>query len=327
MDYRDRILEIVKQSPVVPTQVAKRLETNSIMAGAMLSEMCDRKILKTSAIKVGGSPLYYVPGTEHMLLNFTQSLNEKDRRVLERLKEAGVMRESAEDPLTRVSLQSLKDFAVPLVVRHEGGEERFFKFFLLQDSEAEPLIRQMVEPPKEVLVDAAGSQEAVAPNPPKVEVAVPKVEPPKAEVQTEQVVEKKVGRPAGELQKVEEVRNVPAGEVQSALQSADLSVLIGDFGESVKALFGRHKVVARELTIVKKKTEYDAVVDVPSAFGALPYFVKVRSKKRISDADISAAFVQGQLRKLPVLFVTDGELSRQAKAVLEQLKAVTVYKV
>ncbi len=78
----------------------------------MLSELSSKKSLKISALKVGGSPLYYVPGHEEKLLQFIQNLNEKDRRTLELLKDSQVLRDAEQDPLTRVSLRQIKDFAV-----------------------------------------------------------------------------------------------------------------------------------------------------------------------------------------------------------------------
>lgn len=328
MDYRDKIFEFVKRSPVVPGNVAKELQTNTIMAGAMLAEMCDRKILKTSALRVGGSPLYYVPGTESLLLNFRQSLNEKDRRAVERLEKELILRESELDPLTRVSLQQVKDFSYPLIVEHNGVQERFYKWFLLEDKDAEPLIRKKLEPEKTVLPE---------PQVPPLVPEVPKVDPPKPIIQEPKKELKKEPTKAEPKTKVESQGKVDSSQipvvppviqsVQQTLSPPDLSILQGEFGDKVKAFFEKTGVVVKECSIVKKKTEFDLIIELPSAFGRLPYYCKVRSKKKLNDADISAAFVQGQLRKLPILLITDGELNKQGQSVLDQLKAVTLTRV
>ena len=148
MEYREQILALAQTQPLLPNTVAKALNTNSILAGAMLSEMCSKGLLKTSSLKVGGSPLYLIPGKEEQLLNHIQNLNEKDRKTVLRLQEEKVIRETETDPLTRVSLATVKDFAKPLTVSYEGKEETFWKWFTLSDKEAEEHIRQKLEPVK-----------------------------------------------------------------------------------------------------------------------------------------------------------------------------------
>ena len=67
---------------------------------------------------------------------------------------------------------------------------------------------------------------------------------------------------------------------------------------------------------------------MPSAVGSLIYYCKARSKKRISDSDLSSAFVQGQLKKLPVLFLTKGELTKKAKEMLsKEFKSIKIKKI
>jgi len=68
--------------------------------------------------------------------------------------------------------------------------------------------------------------------------------------------------------------------------------------------------------VIKKKTEVDLILKVPSVVGDIEYYCKARNKKSVSDADLSAAVVQGQLKKLPVLFLTTGELTKKAKELL-----------
>ena len=137
MEYRDKILALVRNNPVLPINVAKSLNVNTIMAGAMLSEMSGKGLLKISALKIGSSPLYYLPGNEVQLLNHLESMNEKDRRTVEKLKKEKVIRGSDADPLTQVSLAKIKDFARPLNVAYQDKQETFWKWFDVPDTEAE----------------------------------------------------------------------------------------------------------------------------------------------------------------------------------------------
>jgi len=351
MDYRDQILALAKSSPLLPSGVAKELKTNSIMAGAMLSEMCDRGILKTSALRVGGSPLYYTPGNESQLLNYVQSLNEKDRRTVSRLQELKVIRESDADPLIRVSLAQIKDFAKPLVVQFDGREERFYKWFELGDSDAEQVIR--------AIVDAV--QKEKVPQTPAVEQKVQREQPPVVEKQKElagdqkvvpvapkaaPVVEKKVKREQKtverEAQAKEEVKKEVKQEISGAVKQEiksvgeqqtlapvekKQSIADGVFWDRLSVFLAQSNIKIKESVVVKKKVEFDLLLELPSPVGPLEYYCKARSKKRVSDGDISTAYVQGQMRKLPVLILTDGELSKGAQEVLDQLKGIAVRRV
>jgi hypothetical protein len=282
MEYRDKILALAQTSPLLPTTVAKALATNSIMAGAMLSEMCSKGLLKTSALRVGGSPLYIIPGKEEQLLNYLQSLNEKDRRTVLKLQEEKIIRQTEADPLTQVSLTQIKDFAKPLTVTYENKQETFWKWFSIEDKEAEELIRTKLE----------GKPIAKKPEQPKTPV-----EPPKPVEQKTLTPEKPAEKPTG------------------------------DFWQQTQTFLTKNNIMLTEQTTIKKKLEFDLIIELPSPVGKLSYYCKARNKKKITEGDISAAYVQGQIKKLPVIYLTNGELTKQAKEVLNQLKGITVAKV
>ena len=68
---------------------------------------------------------------------------------------------------------------------------------------------------------------------------------------------------------------------------------------------------------------------VPSAVGDLEYYCKAKSKKKITEIDLNAVFVQGQLKKLPVLFLITGDLTKKAQELLttELNKGIIVRKI
>ena len=101
----------------------------------------------------------------------------------------------------------------------------------------------------------------------------------------------------------------------------------GAFWEKVQSFLKANSIVLQESAVIKKKTEFDVVLELSSPVGVLSYYCKVKSKKKIADTDLSAAFVQGQLRKLPVIFLTDGELAKSAKNFLVRVKGITVKQV
>ena len=83
MDHRENILKIVKEKgPLLPAQVNKELRTNVLFASAMLSEMVDQKKIRLSSMRVGGSPLYFCEGQEHLLEKFAHKMNGQVLDVL-----------------------------------------------------------------------------------------------------------------------------------------------------------------------------------------------------------------------------------------------------
>ena len=52
--------------------------------------------------------------------------------------------------------------------------------------------------------------------------------------------------------------------------------------------------------------------------GVLPFYCKAKNKKTINDGDLSSVFIQSQSRKLPVLLLTTGDLTKKAKELLEK---------
>jgi hypothetical protein len=145
-DYRGKIVTIIKsKGPVLPVQITKELNTTPIFAAAMLSELVDAKILRLSSTKIGGSPVYYLPGQESLLPNLLYGqLHEKEKKAFDMLKSKGIQRDRTLEPVIRVALRQIKDFAIPLEVTKGNDFEIFWKFFSMSDSDAEKKIREIL---------------------------------------------------------------------------------------------------------------------------------------------------------------------------------------
>lgn len=283
MDYGPKVLVLAQHKPILPKDVANALNTNTLLAGAMLSELSGKGLLKVSALKIGGSPLYYIPGNESQLLKYLYVLDEKDKRTVEKLKEKKIIRQTEADPLTRVSLTRIKDFAQPLIVEYEGKQETYYKWFELKEEEAKERIGRTLKPES------------------KVEE---KIERPKIEKIEKQKVEPEKIEP----EKIEKPKKTET-----------------PFWNTIEKFLTTNNITLTEKK-ENKKTDYDMIITIPSPVGNLQHYCKARNKKRITDADISGAYVQGQIKKLPVVFLTNGELTKKATEVLKQLKGITVKK-
>lgn len=147
-ETKEKILTVIQQAgPSFPTRISREAGISPLFIGALLSELVAEKRVVMSAMKVGSSPLYYAPGQEPLLENFTQFLNHKEREAISLLKEAKMMDDELQDPAIRVALRKLKDFAVPLTVRDGDVEKLYWRFFTTTDDEVRSRLEAQV--PKE----------------------------------------------------------------------------------------------------------------------------------------------------------------------------------
>ena len=334
MFNEQKVLDAMKlQGPVIPIKIAKVLGTDTIMASAVLSNLLSSKKIKISKLKVGGTPVYYLPGQESKLQDFENHLNEKDKNTVVLLRHKKIIRDKEAEPLTRVSLRQVKDFAVPLQVNINGNRELFWKWYLLSNQEAEQILKLMLEPPKKEAkqeIKPEAKQE-----PPKQYVAptlvykTPKpmneIKPtqPKQEIKPE--VQQEIPKNLIETKKEEKPEPVVKRIVQKVLKPRAKEKPKDDFFKKVNSHFSRKEIsIIKEIS--KKKTEADYIVKIPSPVGELEYFCRVKDKKKISDTDLDAVFAHGQLLKLPIILMIHGELSKKAQEKLKDYKLIKIKK-
>lgn len=277
-NVNEKILQLLKlKGPVIPAQISKEIETDIIMASAYLSELSSNNLVKISNIKIGGSPLYYLPGQEHRLQDFANKLHEKEKKSYDLLKQKKVLRDLSLDPVLRVTLRNIRDFAVPLKVDHKGNSEIFWKWYLLSNKEAEDLI--------------------------KPQLKIKKKE--KENKPIKEIIQKPLKEVKPEIKK----ENKPVKEQK---------ILTDDFFNEVQQYFNKNNINVLEQKVVRKNKDIELLVEIPSSVGNLKYFCKAKNKKRVNDGDLSSIYIQAQSKKLPVLFITTGELTKKAKEMLEK---------
>jgi len=297
METRDKILEIVKaKGPVLPVQISKEIGTNILVASAHLAELTASNKLKISAIKVGGSPLYYLAGQEAMLQKFTANMNDKEKKAFDLLNQNKVLRDSEQEPVIRVALREIKDFAIPLNVNYNNNREIFWKWYLTANDYAEQLIKFKLEIEKPVEKKAE--------------------EKAKEEIRKEEIKEKIEENPLQSVQKQLQLKEKKEPKKYKGKED--------DFSKNIIKFFEKNKINVISTEIIKKGSEIDFIIEIPSAVGNLQYYCKAKNKKRVSDSDLSNAYIKGQFKKLPVIFLSTGVLSANAQEMIgKELNNVT----
>lgn len=130
MEIREKIISLIKiKGPSLPVQIAKETGLSILFASAFLSELYNEKEINISNIKVGSSPLYFIPGQEFQLENFSQYLKSKEKDAFILIKEKKILKDSEQEPAIRIALREIKDFAIPF----KKGEEIYWRYFLVSE--------------------------------------------------------------------------------------------------------------------------------------------------------------------------------------------------
>lgn len=302
-----KVLELVKlNGPVIPTQISSEIGTSSLLVSAILSELVSNSTLKISSVKVGGTPVYYAPGQEEKLQNYTKYLHEKEVKAYDLLKSEKILRDSVLDPVIRVALRNIKDFAVSIKVSDSGNSELFWKWYLLPNAEAEQLIRNVLQKGEERTVS---SEKESAPGTPEAEVK------PKAEL------EPSGSETSGKLSGTENIHETPKPQSVPAVpkkKTPAQKTKTGEFAKKVAKYFSQNRIEIIRKLEGSKRSEDEFIISVPTPVGDVKYYAKAKDKKTCNEGDLSMAFVQGQNRKMPVLFIASGKITKKAGEMLQK---------
>jgi len=272
LSLRSDILTYVKRNgPVLPVQISKQIDNNIIFAGAILSELVSNKKVKLSNSKIGGSPVYYVPGQENKLSMLYPYLKDIHKKAYDFLKENKVVQDIAIEPWQRVALRELNDFANMLKTK-DG--QIFWKWHLLSEEEAIPKIKEFMGIKEE--------KKEIKELPKKKEITIKEPKIIKEVIKEEKPKQKKL------------------------VKSKKEDIVLNDF-------FTSKSIEVMEEKIVKKNREFNYIGEISSSLGLMKVFIKYRNKKRISDADLISAHNEAQLKKIPLYFISPGDLTKKAK--------------
>ncbi|MBN2459367.1 hypothetical protein JXB28_03720 [Candidatus Woesearchaeota archaeon] len=317
MISKDAVLRIVQQKgPVIPNDIRKEMGGENILISAILSELSQDGKVKISHTKIGGTPAYYSPGTEIRLQNLMKHLNHKDKETAELLMQRKVLKDTDLTPLLRVSLRNIRDFAKPLEVNVRGIKEIYWKWYMLPTPEAEKLIMGSVRPVRKPEIIVQKKPVIVAPvkeEPKKTEPRI--IAKPEPRIETKKEEPKKIEKPET---KKEEAKKVEKAETQKALglEADDLEKEKDPYFKKVLQYLKENDIQVIEYKILRRNSEIEMMLIVPSRIGSQEYYCKAKNKKKVNDGELSSTYVQSQAKRLPVIFITTGELTKKAREML-----------
>ena len=141
---KEKIISIFKRrGPSLPIHIARETELSILFASAFLSELLAEKTIKISNMRVGSSPIYFIPGQEIMLEKFSTFLKSKEKEAFLLLKEKKFLKDSKQEPAIRVALRELKDFAIPF----KKNEDIYWKYLNISETELKNFEEETLKEP------------------------------------------------------------------------------------------------------------------------------------------------------------------------------------
>lgn len=132
LEIKERIISFLeRRGPSLPVHIAKETGLSILFASAFLSEILSEKRIKMSYMRVGSSPLYFIPGQETFLENFSHALKKKEKEAFVMLKEQRFLKDEDAEPAIRVALREIRDFAVPF----QNEEGIFWRYYKVPEAE------------------------------------------------------------------------------------------------------------------------------------------------------------------------------------------------
>ena len=271
---RDAVYQFVLENgPLIPVQVARNFKLEIMMASAYLSELVSNKKLNvTKFLKIGTSPLYYALGQEEKLSNFLSYLPQRQRQIALILQENKILRDNLIEPWQRVALREISDFAFPLKIMTDSGEEIFWHWYIFPENEAIPIINKALT-----------------------------------------------------LKKQEQIVNEPKNEVQTTITpqvKGTRKIKSQEFENDVLNYLTNNNLEANNKKTIRKNSDFEFESSMQTNLGNIHIYVKARKKTSINESDLGLALNLSNEKKIPILFLTDGKLTKKAEKYLQQNKLI-----
>ena len=291
-EIKEKILFLLKRNgPSLPVHIARETELSILFASAFLSELFTDKTIKMSDMRVGSSPIYYLPGQEASLEKFSQHLKSKERDAFLLLKEKRFLKDDEQHPAIRVALRAIKDFAIPF----KKNEELFWRHFTAPETEfvyeEKPLM-------KKVIVEEEKIKET------------PIITP----LQISSVSETKIIQV--ENQKPLDIFEKPAKKTKAKKQVKKKTTEKNDkFFNKVKEFLASKSI---EILDIENFSKTDLILRIKNK--GQEQLLIAYNKKKITEADILKAHKKAAELNLPYTLLSLGEVPKKLESFIEAIK-------
>ncbi len=302
---KKKILEILEEKgPSLPINIAKQIGMNSLFISAFLSELTSEKRIKTSSLKVGGSPLYYLEGQEEQLEPFYKYMHPKEAETFLLLKKNKILKDNLQEPATRVALRSIRDFAIGF----KQNEEIYWRHHIIPEEEAIKIINPL--PVSKITIKSPKQKIKIS----KENISEPEKKDSPDKEDSKSFIKKS-------LNKIDK-------EFQNPLISEDKkSKPKSDFINKTICFLKENNLEIKKEEDYKAK-EYNCIIQIKSQLGLINFLTQAKDKKTITETDMKKLLSNSQKIPLPAFLLYTGTISKKAQEYIENyssiLKAVKI---
>ncbi|MBU1136718.1 MAG: hypothetical protein ABIG37_03750 [Nanoarchaeota archaeon] len=127
------------------------------------------------------------------------------------------------------------------------------------------------------------------------------------------------------LQKTyEEKKEKPLLEIQET-KKIEKKKEKSEFVDRIISLLNQENIEILEEIEIKKK-EFVSIIKINSGIGDLKFLLLAKDKKRVSENDLTIAMQKSQSNKMPVFFVSPGELDKKSKEYIKDYSNMVIFK-
>jgi len=296
-EIKQKILSFIQRNgPSLPVPLGREIGYNSIYASAFLSELFAEKKIKLSTLRVGGSPLYFIPGQEPQLSKFSDYLNHKEKEAFNLLKENNFLEDKKQEPAIRVALREIKDFAFPF--HNPENEEIIWRYYMIPESEYSVQKETTKLEEIKVIPDLDKSSEESE----KIEIIKEETIKPEDQISEKplQIFDRK--------QKVKKRQLIKIPKKKSSPQNNDkffnsVKETLNEEGYDISDIISFNK---NELTLSVKKDRKEYLI--------------IAFNKKISEKEIIKAHKKSSEHSLPFIVLSKSEPSKKIQELIEAVK-------
>src|SRR3989344_61487 len=308
-DIKEKIMGILRRNgPSLPVHVANGTGLSILFSGAFLSELYSDKKIKISSMKVGSSPIYYLPEHESSLEKYSQHLKSREKDAFTLLRDKRFLKDTELEPAIRVALRAIKDFAIPF----ENEKELYWRYFSVPQSEFTLEKKQEIKRPDKADVEvkhAITPSEKPADTPTlekEVIKAVKVLEEEKEEPKTLEIFDKKT----------KSSKSKPQKPLKKPLKKS--SKKEEGFFNKVKELLAKKSIEILDIEDIKNMEITLKVKNKGKEELLIAY-----NKKKISDSDILKAYKKSFEANLPYIILSLGEAPKKTQSLIDAAKSLT----
>ncbi len=291
-ETHEKIITIIKEKgPSLPIQIAKKIGISSLFISAFLSELANEKRIRISNLKVGGSPLYFLEGQEESLESYYKFLHPREAETFLLLKKNKVLKDSEQEPVTRVALRSIKDFAVGF----SKNNEIYWKYVSTPQSEID-----------EILTPTPIKKALIKPKP-----TIPEKKP---EIKPEPKIPEKTSKKEQPSEFQNPFITQKPLKIKKQKEKSEFVTSVMDF------LSKNNLEIINEISY--KAKEYDCKIQMNSQLGPLTFLTQAKDKKTISETDLKKLLSNAQSIPIPALVLYTGNISKKAQEYQEKYSSI-----